>query len=382
MKPRLNIVIATAESKNINQLLLSIQQKLSTFEISVAILFMGKATVQDIHSFQFSIKVIKQIKRYLSIAESRNICQQFLQKKMQQQGGIGLILDDDLIWVAKETYLLSILKSLTSKKCDMALCALLGDPPIPKEYTRASPLLDVLLSIQKIDLDSPLINDYLNNIFIGGVFDDKNSEGYLYHDYYSFNKQAFLKQPIVLCSFDWNHFINCLYEGKTTTRPIKTPSNIITATGRERGGATLILNSDVLNYKNEIKSYKQWVSRRSDMVMGLTVGKKGYSLFQTPALLKHERHESFDSHHIKKLIEDIIGYAFVEEKINSKQQFKCILSKRTDRTIELIKETTKMLEVLNKWLGAKKDINLDSFQKINRMIKENKEAIEELSILT
>ena len=149
LKPRLNFVITTVEPKNINRLLLSIQQKLSSFEISIAILLIGKATFQKINSFQFRIKVIKKINHYVSITETRNLCQQYLQKEMQARGGIGLILDDDLIWTSQEIVFLKLLEELNHKKCDMAFCALSGDPPIPKEYIRASPLLDLLLSIQK-----------------------------------------------------------------------------------------------------------------------------------------------------------------------------------------------------------------------------------------
>ena len=83
-----------------------------------------------------------------------------------------------------------------------------------------------------------------------------------HHDFYTFTHKKFHKYDVDIATINWHDFINRLVKGKSTTRTTPTPITITPAKGRERGGATLILNVDVLLCKNDAMRYLNLYSRR------------------------------------------------------------------------------------------------------------------------
>ncbi len=379
----LHIVFATSEPKTANRMLKSINESLPNHILSIAALFIGQGSAVDLSRFCLPVTCIGTYKDYLSIAESRNLCQAYLQKAMRESGGLGLVLDDDLRWIMPETEFESLCEQLSSKGCGMAFSALTGDAPVPKEYTRASPLLDVLLDIRNND-SSPAVSKIIDFIKGVNVVGEMSSEINCHHDYYAYDKNSFYKAPISIESLEWNDFFNRLYVGRKTTRPILTPSKVTPATGRERGGATLIFNSSVLNYSNQTIQCGCFISRRSDMIMATSAKNGGYVLFNTPAVLSHNRSNSFDSHDSRKLIGDILGYALVESSsfgVYSAHKFSINLSNRLISTVAILQETSIMLILLRDWLRERRNTNSEIEGIIKNMVLENSNTVLDIQSL-
>ncbi|MFK5892664.1 MAG: hypothetical protein QM504_05540 [Pseudomonadota bacterium] len=373
----LHIVLATAEPKVVNRLLNSIQQALPSFKVTASVLLFGMT--ESIQHFELCmpVDVIDSFMYYLPIVDSRNICQLHLYRKMKRSGGIGFIFDDDLSWTLSENDFITLIDELKMNGCDMAFSALSGDSPIPKEYTRTSPLLDVLMAINdEISNDETvLINEYVKGI---KTSDEGVADTYAHHDFYSFNPSRFHRYNVNLATIQWHDFINRLIKGKTTTRSIQLPTKVTPASGRERGGATLILNPDVLLCQNKALRCIKWISRRSDMIMATDAKNYNFKLFNTPPMLEHRRDESFDTHDNKKLIGDILGYALVESRNASKycqNKFLLSLSQRIDQTNLLLKESSKMMKLLDKWLVNNNYIGSEQSKAFNSMILENEQTM-------
>jgi hypothetical protein len=381
----LNIVFTTSEPEAANRMLKSINEKMPNYSLSVSALFIGQETKVDLTNFCLPVSCIGTHKDYLSIADSRNICQVHLQQVMRASGGLGLVLDDDLRWVMPEAEFELLCEQLADKDCDMAFCGLTGDAPVPKEYTRASPLLDVLLEISTNDTSFAALSivDFTSKVNVTDALDISLRSNF-HHDYYTYDKKNFNKSLINIGLLEWNDFLNKLYFGKKTTRPISTPSTIIPATGRERGGATLVFNSSVLDYQNQNIQCGQFTSRRSDMIMATNAKNSGYLLFNTPTVLSHNRRDSFDSHDSRKLIGDILGYALVESSTigaYSLSLFSKNLSQRLLNTVSILKETSHMLSILRDWLRVQISVTLEIEAVIENMIQENSKTLQDIKLL-
>jgi len=370
----IHIALATAEPDVANRLLRSMQHELPSFSIKASILLIGSSKSSLFYKFCVPVDIIESVTFSPPIVDSRNICQQHLQRKMNQEGSIGFILDDDLLWTIPEHKFISLIEQLIAKECDMAFSALSGDSPIPKEYTRASPLLDVLMAISDADASdkSVAIQRYISCIDISEL-------GYVecnaHHDFYSFNQRNFCRYEVNISSMQWHGFIDNLVKGKTTTRQVELPSVITPAGGRERGGATLIFNADVLSIKNDAIRSIKLISRRSDMIMATDVAHASFKLFKTPPMLEHRRNESFDTHDCNKIIGDILGYALVESRDSvdfCSKKFTKNLSQRIKQTNVIIRESSIMLQLLERWLHDHKYIGIEESKLLKSMLSENK----------
>jgi len=375
---KLSIVLATSEPEVASRMLKSIREKLPSYSIFVSVLFIGQDTKVDINTFPLPVTSIGTYKEYLSIADSRNICQLHLQEMMKEVGGIGMVLDDDLKWVMPEVEFSALCDQLVDQDCDMAFCAIEGDAPVPKEYTRASPLLDVLLAVASTNHSLSDLNKYIRSVSTSlSLINDP----YKHHDFYSFNKNNFKREGLILSNINWDEFIGRLFYGKVTTREIVTPKVISEATGRERGGATIIFNSASLDFKNRSYDFFGINSRRSDMLMATDAHNSGLRLFNTPAVFKHNRVESFDSHDNRKLLGDILGYALIESykfRESYSLKFDTCLFDRIQKTSEILLETSKMLTILSQWLQDTNSLSDFSIDAINSILKENKESLDVL----
>lgn len=381
----LNVVFTTTSLTESEPLISSMQSGLPDYTLHFAVLLIGQGDKELLSSSMLNPHVIARYKDYLPIHESRNICQSYLQQSMRDNQGIGLIVDDDLIWNAAQSDFTRIVYELTETHCDMAFSALAGDAPIPKEYTRASTLLDLLLSIQEqqgLAINSP-ISHFCNQISTTTVSSNDGINNH--HDYYSFTKSCFRRVPVDINTVDWQSTVRRLSLGKSITRPVRGNPIITEATGRERGGATLILNPDVLNLKNYAMQCGDFTSRRSDMLMATDAKAAGFSLRNTPALLAHERQETFDSHDVRKLIGDILGYALVEAKIGlqrfSATTFRQSFSERVTRTQSVVQDTTTMLCTLSNWLIQNHLADRTVVQAMKSMVQENEETLAALHTL-
>jgi hypothetical protein len=366
---KLHVVFCTTNLPRSIAMVEQMRRVIKDIELSFSALIIGSSNKEHNENIDCGINIIKICDQYLPINESRNICQGYLKNEMESQGGLGMILDDDLEWFMPETDFVKLLEDLNNKDCDMAFMPVVGDAPIPKEYVRASALLDILLAI-KSDADTCAINEYLLDV----TTDDDTKVEYHHHDYYSYKKIGFNVNRICLNDFCFNDFIESLYTGKSTTRHPLHSNEITVATGRERGPATIVFNSTVLNYKNIAISHPPYHSRRSDMMMALQARYNGYKLFNTPAVLKHNRQEEFDSHDPKKLIGDILGYALIESFDGSSCDFeKFILhtTQRKNKTLEIIRDTSSMLKVLAGWIDEQGQSTNRSQHLIENIIIEN-----------
>ena len=373
----LHVALATAEPMVANRLLKSILQALPNFEINASILLFGITEPLNTDEFCVDVDVIDHLINFPSIAESRNVCQSHLRRKMLEKGGVGFILDDDLMWTLPEHTFIALVAELLVKECDMAFSALTGDSPIPKEYTRASPLLDVLMAINDSSMrdDNKSINEYVSAIVTSS---EGSADVYAHHDYYAFKPEKFHRYHVSLSTIQWQNFIDRLVKGKATTRNIYIPTEVTPASGRERGGATLILNPDVLLNKNSAMCYSNLISRRSDMIMAMDAKSYNFKLFNTPPMLEHIRDGAFDTSGFKKLIGDILGYALVESKSGSEyslKRFEFNLLQRIEQTNLLLEETSKMLTLLAEWLVMHKHIKTAQSNKLRAMVLENNESI-------
>lgn len=372
------MALATAEPKIANRLLKSIQEALPSFEVKASVLLFGMAKPIEHFEFCIPVDVIDCFTYYPAIVDSRNLCQLHLRHKMNETGCIGFILDDDLSWTMSEHVFITLIEQLKMKGCDMAFSALSGDSPIPKEYTRTSPLLDVLMAIsdERFDDEAVLINEY-----VGGIRTSNEGITDAHHDFYSFKPREFYRYDVKLGTIKWHDFIDRLTKGRTTTRNIQLATMITPASGRERGGATLILNADVLWCQNDSLRFLNLISRRSDMVMATETKNYNFKLFNTPPMLEHRRDETFDTHDCRKLMGDILGYALVESRDSTKycqKRFEVNLSLRIEQTISLLIESSKMMKLLGEWLIKHNHIGLEQNNKLNSMISENEITISEL----
>ena len=219
----------------------------------------------------------------------------------------------------------------------MAFLGLTGDPPIPKEYTRASPLLDALLTLSTTAPIHQPLERFLNGVRIGS-----GEVEHSHHDLYAFNTQSFAPHEFRL---EIGDFIERLFVGKATTRPPTHPSEIVEATGRERGGATLILNSEVLALENTAQEFGGVVSRRSDMLMAVRAKEYGFKLCSTPPMLEHSRQFGHDSRDPDKLIGDIAGFALLQH-MQGRAIWSAAFTHRAQRTSDLLRRTNDMVHLL------------------------------------
>lgn len=364
---RFHIVFATSSVTMAIRLVDSIEVCLPSSNLSFSTLLIG-CTSRSKLDLPEKITCIGCYEEYLPIVQSRNYCQDFLKKRMRSDFDVGLVLDDDLLWIMPEIEFFDLIGELLSKGCDMAFSSLSGDPPIPKEYVRASPLLDVLLNI--FDGDEKvgcILSDFVSTVEVGCSHEGID---FPYHDNYAFDKNNFYKKTVDINGMDWDEFFLRLSKGKTTTRSVSAPKTIEVATGRDRGGATIVLNSDVLKYKNNSIFVGEWVSRRSDMVMAMLAEKSGYFLCRTPPILHHKREDSFDTHSPKKLIGDVLGVAFVASLFGD-DDFEFRFFDRLERVVVIIKETNCMLMIIKEWLEVKGLLTPVSSKLIGGMVKEN-----------
>ena len=357
LNQKIQVVLATSSPDNAITMLNEIRSSLPSYDVKMSALYIGQSHDNVGLGIAGEVNCIGRYEEYLSIAESRNKCQSFLKAKLENEGGIGFVLDDDLRWVMPEHQFAEMCAELRSMDCDMALCALSGDAPIPKEYTRASPLLDVLVDLHNRSQATPEMTGFLNSVSLVEHQDDQLS---WHHDFYAYKRQSFTPTSIDTRELDWDDFFQRLYLGKTTTRRVVTPDKITPATGRERGGATIVFNPNVLSFKNISFSYDGICSRRSDMMMATGARQAGYKLVCTPELLAHERTVSFDSHNPQKLVGDIMGYALIESYSHetcSTNHFEQVLSDRLSSTLTILQDTSTMLKLLQEWLSCRDAIS-------------------------
>jgi len=377
-RQNIHIALATAEPDVANRLLKSMKSKLPSFRIQASILLFGSTNPPKFYKFCIPVDIIDIVRFYPPIVDTRNICQRHLQGKMEQEEGIGFILDDDLRWTMDEHIFITLIDQLRANRCDMAFSSLSGDSPIPKEYTRTSPLLDVLIAISEIDPTDLEIQQYIDNIDISH---SSSVESNAHHDFYSFNQYNFCRHSVDISSIRWFEFIELLVKGKSTTRQVMMPKMITLANGRERGGATIIFNSTVLSFKNDAMRSEGLISRRSDMIMGTDASHSNFKLFNTPPMLEHCRDESFDTHGSKKLIGDILGYALVESRNGEgfcKNKFTENLAQRIDQTKILLRQSSVMLKLLERWLNNHGHIGIEESKLLESMISENELTISSL----
>lgn len=378
---RIHIVLASAQPKIANRLLKSIRDALPSFQVEASILLFGAQQGSELVPFCIPVEIIDSVELFYPIVDSRNICQLYLQRKMLEDNIIGFVLDDDLLWKMPEAIFIPLVEELILNGCDMAFSALKGDSPIPKEYTRTSALLDVLMAINDkgVNVSNDSIGRYI--AAIETTINEKD-EAYAHHDFYSFRQSSFRRHKIDIDRLCWSDFIERLMKGKTTTRRVKLPNNITVASGRERGGATLILNPDVLSIKNRAIRSRKYTSRRSDMIMATHAANKGFKLFNTPPMLEHNRDETFDSHDSSKLIGDILGYALVESHQDGeycRKIFRLNLLERIKQTNLLLIESSKMMSILIQWLSENDFDLIEQIDWLHSMMVENERTISALT---
>lgn len=381
----IHIALATSEPIIADRLLKSMKETLTSFNITASVLIFGmhQATFNT-HPFCVQVDIIDIIDDYPPIYKNRNRCQHHLQEKMKHNHCIGFILDDDLVWTMPEQDFIKLLDQLSTNSCDIAFSSLTGDTPIPKEYTRTSPLLDVLFAIandvERVDVDYAIIKFVKNVRRAKGIM----LNHYSHHDYYSYDRNDFHPVEININTHNWPEFIQNIAKGKVTTRPVLLPHSVESATGRERGGATLILTPSVLDFTNRAMSSGSYVSRRSDMLMATDVRNAGYKMFNTPPMLEHLREDTFDTHDVRKLIGDILGFALVEtvtSKTYTTITFKNKLIERINKTAFLLSQTTAMLKLLIHWLRARKHITESEIEILQSIIIENDTSAHKLAML-
>ncbi len=373
---RLHIVLATTDTHIAAPLIDSMFEYLPNWNLSFHVLLIGQKYYSPPLPHH-PIQIFHSTSDNLSIHTSRNLCQNHLRQTLMERGGVGLVLDDDLQWFLSEERFNQMVHELVENRCDMAFSALAGDPPIPKEYTRASALLDVLVNYSRNCATPvyPELDQFLEQFtFLENSTDIAEWE---HHDFYAFKKDGFLPVHLETEHWNWLKFIEALWIGKKTTRPVKLPDRILPATGRERGGATLIFNPLVLQIKNTALHWNGWVSRRSDMLMAIAAYKQGYCLHQTPAMLMHNRVFTFDTQGTKKSVGDILGYALVENYSREKPDFQVfanMVSHRIQRTHEILMETNRMFSILPHITN----LSENCVTLIHQMVEENHTLIEQI----
>lgn len=369
---RLTVVIATRAQvgENVLRLHKSLIDKLPGWEIATEILLFDTGVMSAYKSaLSPGMQVFHSESMPLPIVDSRNHCQRHLRGLMERHGGYGLVLDDDLVWTISQGDFNAHIDHLKMLRADMAFLGLEGDPPIPKEYTRACPLLDALLALRVTNPRHPSLSRFLDTVQLGD-----NRVEHAHHDLYAFNKENY--QPEIF-RMDINDFIDRLSIGKATTRNPASPSSITAATGRERGGATLFLNPDVLSVENQALCLGDIVSRRSDMQMALRAKALGFKLFTTPPALVHHRQASHDATGPNKLIADMLGYAIVEQMQGHATLVDAFIE-RAAHTRWLLAQTNEMLDQL---LDIAKP-DAEHLSALNTIIRDNVQTINVLQNIT
>jgi hypothetical protein len=375
----INIITASTSKETALRLFKSIKSTLPNYHFEFYLLLFSEKYYHT--EIEFPMEIFSIEKTPLPIGITRNICQGHLQKKMRSNKGIGMILDDDLIWTQPQDIFTDLLKSLLKCSCDMAFMGLAGDAPIPNEYTRASPTLDILIAISKQNINEKTISikNYINQ------FNFKITNNPIqnsHHDYYSFSKNDFSLAPVDIHDYDWDKLILNLYLGKTTTRNVFNHKEIQPSDGRERGGATLVFNANILDIKNPVYHFGKWTSRRSDMLMAKEAFNLGYKLFTTPVTLCHDRKDSIDGNSPNKILGDIIGYALVESCIGLRFEVDCFskkIAERITKTKTIVLHTTKQIELIIDWLESSKSYSGREIEKLRLIIEMNKKLISELT---
>lgn len=346
----------------------SIERCLPGWLLSVEVLVFRLGSVPLSKSFeQPGLHVFHREQGELPIVYARNICQQHLHDLLRKRGGLGLVLDDDLLWTLPETGFEALLAQLASLDCGMALLGVTGDPPVPREYLRAAPLLDFLFHRAVCQPTGPVL-EYLAPIETDAVAPEE-----AHHDLYAFTHLGFVPFSF---DTDMRDFFCRLYHGKTTTRRVTVTREVVEDPLARRGGATLILDPQVLAVPNKSVVLDDWVSRRSDMVMAITVAKCGYKIFQTPSALRHNRQPSFDSDSTAKLVTDVLGSAYVEH-IRGVGPTADLAIYRSQKTRAIIVEATRMLTICRELVAV------SSYEKkyIDKIILGNGCALEALEHL-
>lgn len=362
------VAVEAAVSNRVVELKESIEQHLPRWQLTVEVLvFRLDRAAGDRLDSQRGLHVFHQECGELPIVQARNLCQQRLHVLLKESGGLGLVLDDDLRWTLSESSLEDMLSELTSFSCSMALLGISGDPPVPREYVRASPLLDFLFHQACGDTLEP-IREYVNCYEIGSSAPED-----AHHDLYSFTRRGFFP-------FDFDDrmhdFFSRLYHGKATTRTVVTPDTVALDRSGRRGGATLILNPNVLSVQNSAVVVGSWVGRRSDMAMAIEVQKAGYSICRTPVVLEHIRQPSFDSCSPEKLVCDLIGAGFVEH-LRTNCDIKAAIRWRLTKSRLILLETTQMLNLCFKFVS----VSCVEGMAIRKMIVESEQALSLLNRL-
>jgi hypothetical protein len=376
----INVVTASVSKKTALRLFKSITSTLPNYQFEFSLLLFAEKDTDPEIKFPMEIFCFEKIPFPIGI--TRNICQDHLQKKMRSNKGIGMVLDDDLTWTQPQDKFTALLKSLLERSCDMAFMGLAGDAPIPNEYTRASPTLDLLFAISRQDCGEKTISvrNYIKQ-FNWKITSDPLQ--YSHHDYYSFSKNNFALTQVDLNDFDWEKFILNLYLGKTTTRNVFNHKAIQSSDGRERGGATIVFNPNILDIKNPVYRFGKWTSRRSDMLMAKEASHFGYQLFTTPVTLSHDRRDSIDGHSPDKILGDIIGYALVESRRDLRfdaTAFSHAIINRIIKTKTIILHTNQQVELILDWLISSKAYLGNEIEKLLLIIEMNNNLISELVI--
>lgn len=383
---KLQTVVATMDLASVVPLVASMTESLPGWNISFHILAIGcqdQTVGPNIAGLDSeNVNVFDTRSECPPIYETRNICQKHLLQQMTLHGGYGLVLDDDLRWTMPEVKFNTLLKELEGEQCDMAFSVLSGDPPIPKEYTRACSLVDVLLAYAREPRTADETAKLRNFLDQFTIFEqDITDVRFAHHDFYAYNKRQFSPVRLELTDLRWEDFFTALSVGKTTTRKIKTNDRIAPSKGRERGPATLVLNPAALKVQNTALVSNGWVSRRSDMLMAIQANNSGHRLCSTPAFLAHDRKLNSGEDSTKKLIGDILGYALVESSMSDDCNFVTFFSKlteRMERTLEIIGDTNIMLTLFSGLLGELKADYEQCHGVIRRMLRENEKTIKEL----
>ena len=379
---RIDVVIATASAAHVVRLIASLTHHLVGFDLRIHLLLFGAGQRELSQQIPSHVKIFHRQSGYPDIAANRNMCQRYLQEQMLQNNSLGLVLDDDLVWTLSGIDWATLLQRLQSVNADMAFLGMAGDAPIPAEYTRAAPTLDVLLAIvqQRPHTASNQLRVYCEQAQACSLADSEHL--HWHHDYYSYTLPGFRSAKLDLNQVRWPELVNHLYVGKKTTRSVNQLADIKPATGRERGGATLVLNPHVLDISNTSMILNGWTSRRSDMLMAMEARKMGYQLFVTPQVVRHEREVCFDSFAPGKLLGDLLGYALVEAGQQPFEQkiFHDHLSRRTMRTLWLVEQTYLQLGFLHEWLELQQLSSVAIDAAVNRLQAYNCQLVKQLQV--
>jgi len=317
---KIDIVVSSNTLETVMRLYASFSV-LTKFDINFSVLLFGqKNNFNPPKRLPNNLRIFQSNACWLPIDESRNRCQKQLQHLMRTRNSIGMVLDDDKEWCYSQKSFIALMEQVHFNQIDMGFFCILKDAPIPEEYTRTSPMLDILLALyQHYPAQvSPELALYARGIRCTPPCSKTEHEAH--HDFYSFNKSHFIPSSITKEALSENslHWLKSIECGKASIRPLKKTESIKPATGRERGGATLILTPEILDYPNiaftipaTTPHHENIVSRRSDMIMAMCCQRKGYQLAVLPSVFQHNRIAYPAKKEPNKLLGDMMGYALV-----------------------------------------------------------------------